>query len=205
MRAVVSPFTGFLLVALVAACASNPQPDSNGSLTTNVGTAASGAATQTRDGFSGAATAPLDDFNLRRREIPPLLAAMPSPYHVPVELTCARIEMDIAELDAVLGLDWDSGKPDRRLNTEILADEAAEATLDAVREVSTGWIPFRGLLRKATGADSHEKRYNQAFRIGAQRRAYLKGYGLALGCELPARPDFDRLFADDEDSKIQYR
>ncbi|MFN7054778.1 hypothetical protein [Hyphomonas sp.] len=210
MRPTVTLLAVFLVSALAAGCASQgSQPATEaangGSLSANVGTAATGAATQTRDGFSGAATAPLDDLNLRRREIPPLLAGMPSPYHLPPDLTCARIEMDIAELDAVLGLDWDSGEPDRRLNTEILADEAADAALDAVRDVSTGWIPFRGLLRRATGAESHEKRYNQAFRIGAQRRAYLKGYGLALGCDVPARPDFERLREGDADSRILYR
>jgi hypothetical protein len=197
--------TAVLVLLLVTACASNNQGDANASLPTNVTAAATDAAAQTRDGLSSAVTAPLDDLNLRRREIPPLLVAMPSPYHLPEELSCDRIEMDIAELDIVLGLDWDSGKPDRRLNTEVLADEAADAALEAVKDVSTGWIPFRSLLRKATGAESHEKRYNQAFRIGAQRRAYLKGYGLALGCPLPARPDFERLLSEEAKARIDYR
>ena len=200
-----------LVTALLftSACASGggAQPSAangNGSLQQNMSVAAAGAAGQTRDGFSDAATASLDDFNLRRREIPPMLSAMPTPYHVPAELTCARIEMDLAELDAVLGPDWDTPAPDERLNTEALADEAADAALDTVRAVSTGWLPFRGLVRRATGAESHEKRYNQAFRIGAQRRAYLKGYGHAAGCDLPARPDFDTLFEGD-DGRIQFR
>lgn len=201
-----------LVAALIftSACASgggtgSATANGDGPLSQNVGSAAAGAAGQTRQGFSDAATASLDDFNLRRREIPPLLGAMPSPYHVPPELTCARIEMDLAALDAVLGRDWDTPAPDTRLNTEALADEAADAALDTVRSVSTGWLPFRGLVRRATGAESHEKRYNQAFRIGAQRRAYLKGYGQAAGCELPARPDFDTLLEGDEKGPIQYR
>lgn len=197
-----------LAVSLISACASGP-PDSNGngSLGQNVGAAAGGAASQAREGFADAASAPLEDFNLVRREIPPLLAGMPSPYHIDLELTCARIEMDLAELDAVLGQDWDTLAPDKRLNTEILADEAADAALDTVRSVSTGWIPFRGLVRKATGAESHEKRYNQAYRIGAQRRAYLKGYGQAAGCDLPARPDFETLRQRDaaKDDRIRYK
>lgn len=198
----------FLAAALISACASRPaDSNGNGNLGQNVGSAAGGAASQTRDGFADAASAPLEDFNLVRREIPPLLAAMPSPYHIDPELTCARIDMDLAELDAVLGQDWDTLAPDKRLNTEILADEAAEAALDTVRSVSTGWIPFRGLLRKATGAESHEKRYNQAYRIGAQRRAYLKGYGLAAGCELPARPDFETMREREasREERIKYR
>lgn len=189
-----------LLAALaLSACASGGQTGQN------MGAAAGSAAGQTRDGLAGAASAPLDDFNLRRREIPQLLATLKVPYGPPGEMTCAGIEMDVAELDAVLGLDWDSGQPDERLNSEVLAEEASDAALDAVRNVSTGWIPFRGLVRQATGAESHEKKYNQAFKIGAQRRAYLKGYGQALGCQIPAQPDFEALETLKSESKIQYR
>ena len=191
---------------MLPACASGGQNnDQNGSMTGNMGSAASGAANQTRDGFADAASASLDDFNLRRREIPQLLAALISPYGPPSEMNCAGIAMDIVELDAVLGRDWDSGAPDERLNSEILADEASNAALDTVRSVSTGWIPFRGLVRKATGAESHEKKYNQAFKIGAQRRAYLKGYGQALDCPPPAHPDFEALELLKKDSKVQYK
>lgn len=196
-----------LPVLLLSACSSAGGSASQTASSTRdmVGSVASDAAIQTRDGLAGAAAAPLEDFNLRRREIPPLLAALKSPYGPPSEMTCPGIMMDIAELDALLGLDWDSGEPDQRLNTEILADEASDAALDAVRNVSTGWIPFRGLVRQATGAQSHEKKYNQAFRIGAQRRAYLKGYGQALDCPLPAQPNFEALTRTDKDSKVQYR
>ncbi len=191
---------------LIPACATGTaSQDNNGSISRDVGAVASGAATQTRDGFAGAASAPLEDLNLRRREIPQLLAGLQSPSGPPTEMTCAGIAMDIAELDAVLGSYWDSGKPDERLTTEVLADEASNAALDAVRSVSTGWIPFRGLVRQATGAESHEKKYNQAFKIGAQRRAYLKGYGQALSCDLPAQPDFEALKRTDKDNKVQYR
>lgn len=191
---------------LLSACASGAQNASeNGSMGRTIGSAAGDAAIQTRDGLADAAAAPLSDLNLRRREIPQLLAGMASPYGPDEEMSCARIAMDIVELDAVLGRDWDSGAPDERLNSEILADEAADAALDTVRNVSTGWIPFRGLLRQATGAQSHEKKYNQAFKIGAQRRAYLKGYGQALGCDLPAEPNFEALKLLEKESKVRYK
>ena len=48
---------------------------------------------------------------------------------------------------------------------------------------------FRSLVRRATGAYAYQKKYNQAFKLGAQRRAYLKGVGLARGCPPPARPN----------------
>lgn len=189
------------LLAL-AGCASRSANDE--SLGQNVGQAAGSATTQTRQGFGDAALTPLEDLNLRRREIPPLLAAMPNPYDLPPELSCGALEQMIAELDGVLGPDWDAPKPDDRLRTEILADEAADAALGAVESGVTGWIPFRGLIRKATGAESHEKKYNRAYKIGAQRRTYLKGYGLAKGCPAPARPDFLTLHAQ-EDEVIVYK
>lgn len=197
----------FSAVFIVSACASGASSgaQNDGSARGIAGSVASSAAVQTRDGLADAAAAPLEDFNLRRREIPQVLASLKSPYGPPTEMTCAGIMLDLAELDAVLGLDWDSGAPDARLNSEILADEASDAALDTVRNVSTGWIPFRGLVRQATGAQSHEKKYNQAFKIGAQRRAYLKGYGQALECPIPAQPNFETLEKLSEESKIQYR
>ncbi|HRI99538.1 MAG TPA: hypothetical protein PKV67_02080 [Hyphomonas sp.] len=199
MKAFLLSLAAFLALA---GCASrNTNQDSLGQ---NVGQAAGSATAQTRQGFGDAALTPLEDLNLRRREIPPLLAAMPNPYDLPPELSCGALELMIAELDGVLGPDWDAAKPDERLKTEVLADEAAEAALGAVESGVTGWIPFRGLIRKATGAESHEKKYNRAYKIGAQRRTYLKGYGLAKGCPAPARPDFLTLHTQ-EDEVIVYK
>ncbi len=145
------------------------------------------------DDLTNAVLTPLDDFNVRRTEIPPVLAAMDSPYTLDADLTCDEISAAIADLDAVLGPDWDAPAPADRLMSEKLGDEASDAAMSAVESGATGWIPFRGLLRKATGAESHEARYNRAFNLGAQRRAYLKGYGLAKDCSEPARPDFATL------------
>jgi hypothetical protein len=183
-------FAATLAIFVLAGCASNSDSKGEGSLSANMGAAAGSTVSQTRSGFSDAALSPLDDFNLRRREIPPLLAALESPYATTPHLRCDQIAEEILKLDGVLGRDWDTAAPDERLKTELVADEAAEAALGAIESGATGWIPFRGLLRKATGAESHEKKYNQAFKIGAQRRSYLKGYGLAKGCDAPARPDF---------------
>lgn len=180
----------------LAACASSPsatQPVDNAanpSLRDDVSTAANSALAQTRKGLPDAALSPLEDLNLRREEIPQVLEGVESPYQLSPTLTCEEVEARLAKLDRVLGPDWDTPNPDDRLNTEILADSAAEATLNALASEARGFIPFRGLIRKATGAESHEKKYNRAFKIGAQQRAYLKGYGLAKGCSPPARPDF---------------
>jgi hypothetical protein len=196
-------FAVALCFLALTGCASK-SGSGEGNLSQNVGNAADRATAKTRDGFSDAALMPLEDLNLKRREIPPLLAAMESPYHLAPDLTCEELDRMIAELDQVLGPDWDAPKPDERLRTEVLGDEAAEAALGAVESGVTGWIPFRGLIRKATGAESHEKKYNRAYKIGAQRRVYLKGYGLAKGCPAPAKPDFLTLHFGEAD-EILYK
>ncbi len=183
------------LVALVALFAVSACSSRNTS-------SANSAVTHTREGFADAATAPLEDLNLRRDQIPPLLARLSNPYDLPPEITCDEIITMIRDLDGVLGPDWDTSTPDERLRTEKLADEAAEAALGAVESGVTGWIPYRGLLREATGAAGHMRKYNQAYKIGAQRRTYLKGIGLAMKCELPARPDFDAIAAEYDDRII---
>lgn len=195
-------FAVLTLTLGLGACASRDKPDQP-SLSANVGSAASSTVEQTRGGLGEAAMAPLEDFNLRRDEIPPVLAGMTSPYDLPQDITCDEIVTRLAELNSVLGPDWDTPEPDERLRTEKLADEAADAALGAVESGVTGWIPYRGLLREATGAAAHMRKYNQAFKIGAQQRTYLKGIGLAKACDLPARPNFEA--PTEEDGKIAFR
>ena len=188
-------FAPFLLSLIVlSACASRPaeSPDSDANnsrgVVENTGDAAGSAYTQTRDGLPDAAMSPLEDLNLKRDPIPPVLAAIKNPYDVPEDISCSEITLMLAELNTALGPDWDAEDPDERLTTEKLADSASEAALDTVASEASSLIPFRSLVRRATGAYAYQKKYNLAFRVGAQRRAYLKGIGLARGCPLPARP-----------------
>ncbi len=185
----------FPILLLAAACASSPEPapgenpaGSNG-VVQNTETAAGSAYTQTKDGLPEAAMSPLDDLNLRQAPIPPILQDIKSPYDLPEDISCPEITLILAELDAALGPDWDTEDPDERLRTEKLADEASDAALDTISSTASSLIPFRSLVRRATGAYAYQKKYNRAYKIGAQRRAYLKGVGLARGCPLPARPN----------------
>lgn len=49
-------------------------------------------------------------------------------------------------------------------------------------------IPFRGWVRKLTGAERYSRKVSAAIAAGAIRRAYLKGLGQAAGCAAPAAP-----------------
>ncbi|MFN4025609.1 MAG: hypothetical protein ACK4MQ_12330 [Hyphomonas sp.] len=199
------PVILLLSLCLLAACASrDTSGNGNGSLQEDVGAAASGTAEQTRAGFADAALSPLEDFNLRRQEIPALLAPLKHPYIQPDDFSCDEIAAKIAELDSVLGPDSDAATEDERRRSEQIANAASGAALGVVESGATGWIPFRGLVRQASGAAGHERKVVRAYTLGAQQRSYLKGYGLALGCEAPARPDFEAL-AESEADAIVYK
>ncbi len=175
-------FASTTLVLALAACVTPAVPAEEGSLSHIASETAGNAMIQTRNGLPGAAMAPLEDLNLRRDEIPPLLAAIDNPYAVSVDVSCGQIFREIAALDAVLEADADAPEPPPREHADVLAEEASDAALGAIRSTARGMIPFRGIVRKASGAEGHQNKRNEALKLGSQRRAYLKGYGLAKGC-----------------------
>jgi hypothetical protein len=130
-----------------------------------------------------AAVTPLNDLNVVRAEIPPvLLAAQKAPYAAPADKTCAALATDVQALDAVLGADLDTphteGKPS-------LIERGGSQVLQSAAE---GVIPFRGWVRKLSGAERYSREVAAAIFAGTVRRAYLKGLGGAAGCAAPAAP-----------------
>lgn len=122
---------------------------------------------------------PADDLNLSSEDIPEVLQrAVIDAYDRQGLESCERIGAEIAELDAVLGLDFDSFTGgQRRLSAGRLA-KSAVGTL----------IPFRGIVRELSGAAKNEREFSEAVMAGAVRRGYLKGMGEKMGCPYPARP-----------------
>ena len=187
----------FLATTMATACASNENR-------TSVGEATSSAVSQTGDGLTDAALSPLEDFNLRKKPIPERLRGLDTPYfEAATTLSCADIAAEIEALSSDVGRDWDTPASDDgdRDIAEWAADRSASATLGAVSSQARGFIPFRGLVREATGAEAHAAKVQKAFRIGAERRAFLKGVGLAKGCPPPASP----LPPPPEEEAIDYR
>ncbi len=161
------------------------------------------AVSQTRDGLGDAALQPLNDLNLKRDSIPHILKNIKTPYD-PIIADCDIIAQRVLELDDILGPDVDS-IPDHDEGPGLshqAGESAADYTLDTIRGVTTDVIPFRSLVRRATGATAHDKRIQNAYQRGLRRRAYLKGYGNALGCLPPAAPA-PMLWL--EDPEIEYR
>lgn len=133
-----------------------------------------------------AATTPLSDLNLVRAEIPAVLAAaQKSPDAVPAERSCEALGKDIQALDAVLGADLDTHVTAANPS---LVDRGGDAAGGALRGAAEGIVPFRGWVRKLSGAERYAKEVAAAIAAGTIRRAYLKGLGQAAGCAAPAAP-----------------
>ncbi|MFN3667974.1 MAG: hypothetical protein ACK4VY_01560 [Brevundimonas sp.] len=145
-------------------------------------------------GLGAAATAPLDDLNLRRQHIPTvLLQAEASPYDLRNLNQCATIGAEIGRLDEALGPDTDEPpSQDGSRMSERAADAASGAALDAIRDATTDFIPGRSWIRRLSGAEQHSRHVQSAIQAGRLRRAFLKGVGMQRNCAPPAAPSWFR-------------
>ena len=188
------------LLFMSAACASGPKPTSEAEEEPGPN-ATERAIEQTQSGFGDAALSPLEDVNLKRAKIPEKFKEIKNPYLVDVETSCEQIDKEVRSLDALLGRDWDVPPPDKKGVSDRAADGASTAFLDAVSSGASGFIPYRGIVRTVSGANSHATKVRKAYERGSHRRTFLKGIGLAKGCEYPASP----LPPVEEEPKIQFR
>ena len=176
-----------------------------GACTTNASKGDTGvnrAVSKTQNGFSDAALTPLSDVNLRRVPIPAKLEALGSPYAPVPNMGCPAIGKEVDELTAILGPDFDSNLPGETTDQKI-GDAAGGVALSTVSG-AVDFIPYRSIVRAASGASEHERRLKAAYERGAHRRTYLKGLGAALGCGPPAAPD-PRALLPPERATIEYR
>jgi hypothetical protein len=135
-----------------------------------------------------AVKAPLEDLNLIKDKISLVLEqAMAAPYQWPTDSSCDGLAAAIAPLTLALGPDLDV--PPTKTNPGLLERGsilAKDTAVDVVRGAAQSVIPFRGWMRKLTGAEAYAKMVRAAITAGGVRRAYLKGLGEAKGCAAPA-------------------
>ena len=128
------------------------------------------------------AKTPLRDLNIDERDIPEVLqAAARDPYRTDGFAKCDALVSAIAELDMVLGADYD------------IAQDDGEKRISEGRvgqSVVGSFIPFRGLVREDSGAAEADRSLRAAYTAGMVRRSFLKGWGLGRGCAYPARPKY---------------
>jgi hypothetical protein len=145
---------------------------------------------KTESAVTQAAATPFTDLNLVRAEIPEVLkAAQRDPYGSPADQTCPGLSTAVQALDAALGADLDT--PSTAANPSLIergSNAASNAATGALRGAAEGVIPFRGWVRKLSGAEKYSREVAAAIAAGTIRRAYLKGVGKASGCLAPAAP-----------------
>ena len=128
-----------------------------------------------------AALSPLEDLNIRRREFPPLLINIDDPYALPADQSCAGYATSIAELDAVLGVDYDH--PDLDLtSSDSFNERGKDLGLAGVNAGAGFFIPGRALIAEATGSAPRQRYIRALFQRGVTRRGFLKGTARSKGC-----------------------
>ena len=143
-------------------------------------------ASSNQDKVAGAATTPLSDLNVVRADIPEVLkAAAAVPYAQPADASCGGLATGIRALDEVLCPDLDaphtSGNPG-------LLDRGGDAATGALQRTAEGVMPFRGWVRKLSGAERYAHQVSAAITAGGVRRGYLRGLAQAKTCvAAPAR------------------
>jgi hypothetical protein len=143
-----------------------------------------------RESVQGAATAPLRDLNVVRAKIPQvLLEAMADPYARPPKGYSCRVLIGLIQpIDDALGPDLDRVA----IEDQDVMERSRETALGAAADLASDAIPFRGWVRKLTGAERHDRLVRDAIISGGVRRAYLKGLGEAKGCNPPATPSHEK-------------
>lgn len=137
-------------------------------------------ASSSQDKVANAATTPLSDLNVVRAEIPDVLkAAAAAPYAVPADASCAGLAAAVQALDEVLGPDLDvppgKGGPG-------LLERGEDAATGALQRTAEGVMPFRGWVRKLTGAERYARQVSAAITAGGVRRGFLRGLAAAKAC-----------------------
>ena len=120
---------------------------------------------------------PASDLNIRKADIPLVLVMIDDPYENVPE-SCGELRVKVAELDAVLGPDYDVESESE--------GRTKKAGLGLVSSAMGDLIPFRGLVRQVSGAKKRERNMREAFRVGNVRRGYLKGIAAERDCDLQA-------------------
>ena len=126
-------------------------------------------------------TQPVRDVGIQKTKIPEVLKqAVKQPYASPGE-RCSQIVASMAELNEVLGPDFDGSIKENRNRLGNLAAAGGTFVVNSI-------IPFRGIVREISGAGPAQRRLDTAIDAGLARRGYLRGLAVSRGCTLPPPP-----------------
>lgn len=133
-----------------------------------------------KETFGEVALTPLSDINLRKQRIPKKLTSLETPYDTVRDQSCRGLFADIRDWDAILGPDMDDAVYESRDDKD--KRRMRETTLDVAEAGVGSFVPFRGLVRAATGATKYQNKIRREYRKGIARRAYLRGLAAAKRC-----------------------
>jgi hypothetical protein len=155
-------WVGLCLTLCVGVCAANPP--------TKLGQAVS---------------SPMSDLNVGNTPIPePLKEALAAPYKWSAEASCEQLREALQALDAALGPDLDRVAPVAAdgLKPERGVELAGEAAVDMLQRTTGSLLPYRGWIRKISGAERHTKEVEAAVQAGTARRGFLRGVAMQKSC-----------------------
>ena len=133
-----------------------------------------------KDSLGEVMLTPLSDINLRKQRIPEKLASLQTPYDTVTDQSCQGLITEIVALDNILGPDMDSAKyEDRDAKGK---RKMREMALDVAEAGVGSFVPFRSVVRAATGAKLHENEIEREYRKGVARRSYLRGLASSQEC-----------------------
>ena len=159
-RQIFATALGLIATVLLAACASGDRQ-------------------RTQDALS----APLVDLNVVRQAIPTVLAqATTGPYRVPLESGCGVMQRELLALNEALGPDVGAAADDETAWIELGKREARNAAFGLLQSTAQDVLPYRGWLRKLSGAEQHSEAVAAAVVAGTARRGFVKGLAISQGC-----------------------
>jgi hypothetical protein len=143
-----------------------------------------GCAADTPKRLGDAAVTPLNDLNVVKADIPDVLEeAQKDPYLMPKEPNCVALALEIRKLDEVLGADLDTPPTEKRPSLiERATGLANDQAVGALQRTAQDLVPFRGWVRKLSGAERYSKRVAASITAGSIRRGFLKGVAASQNC-----------------------
>lgn len=125
-----------------------------------------------------AATQPLRDLSVIREAAPEALQrAALTPYDTAELTDCKHARDELARLDAALGPDLAPGGKSAGVSVHGLAVDLVGGALG---------MPYRGLVRRVTGAETRDQALRTAVLAGMVRRGFVKGRLAMMACPPPA-------------------
>jgi hypothetical protein len=116
------------------------------------------------------------DFGIVPTRVPELLERLiENPYDLEETRNCAAIRGGIARLTALIGPDYDDPVPEGESRQSQLAKTGLRAGMSSI-------VPFRGLVREATGAAAADRRRLEAIQAAYARRGFLRGLAQQRNC-----------------------